>query len=98
LEEGRHSLAVTDDLSEVGEGAAEVAAGRSIRPIRPEQRGQRITPVWPISFYYQVGQQRSDLVRGKTNNRLLSQGNLKGSQQVHGQTSHGSHPKRERLL
>ena len=72
---------VANGRPQVGQGVAQVVTRRALRPIGPQQPGQRLAAVGVLPLHGQVGQQGAHLVGGKAADRLPVEGDLQGSQE-----------------
>ena len=79
--QGRCGFAVADRRAKVRERVTQAFAGRSLWPPWPQQIRQYVPMVRAICFYRQKGQQRTDLVRLKSVDKLAIKPDLKGSQE-----------------
>ena len=79
---------ITDGLTKVGQGAAEVGAGGGFRVTGPQKTGQLLTAVCLVRLDCEIGQQRTSLVGPEIGRDLAIQGDLRGAEQPDLQRGH----------
>jgi hypothetical protein len=79
---------ISDRGAQVGQRAPQIGAGRTFRPVGPQQPGQLLAAMGPIGFDGQIGQEGPDLVRLKACDRFAIQRYLERAKETDQQTGH----------
>jgi hypothetical protein len=86
--EGSRCVTVVDGLSQVVERLAQAPASFLVGLIGPQQAGQGLSVMRPVSLDTEVGKQGPRVVRGEVGDRLAVQGHLERSQHGYRKSRH----------
>ena len=91
-EKGGIGFAVANSAAQAGQCVAQVGARRAVRPVGPQQAGQRIALMGPIALDGQEGQQGAYAIRLEFSHRSVVDENLETTEECQSQPGHGVQP------